>query len=499
MSIAFTKYVDIRSFDAFSTNVPRREFITRTFTTNAKLSPGSFIDFTSAAQGGDYFGRTSEEYFRCVYYFSVINQYSGFTSPSKISFARYTPVDVAPRIFGTKILLPLSYFQAISDGSITAQIGVDTNLISALDFTLALSFADVAAVIEAGFNAQVGVQWTAATVTYDAVAGAFNFVGGDPVAATISITTGTSGTDIKDAIGWGATAIFTDGALAQGVYDTLVESADASNNFGSIVFMPALGVADALEAATWVDEQNVRFMYLQPVTAANVASYEAALGLVGGTVATLAPLANEYPEMMPGANFAATNYDGANTVLSYMFLQSALTPSVATTAASDAYDLLRVNYYGNTQQAGQQFNFYQRGYVWGTEGDPLDINVYANEIWFKDAQSAAFMELLLNNRVSANDQGISLILAAQQPVLDQALRNGTISVGKALSPAKRAQVTSITGDPNAWVQVQANGYWRNVILVETVVGAVTEYKARVTTVYSKDSTIRKIEGDDFLI
>jgi len=124
------------------------------------------------------------------------------------------------------------------------------------------------------------------------------------------------------------------------------------------------------------------------------------------------------------------------------------------------------------------------------------MNVFANEIWLKDSIGVALMNLLLGQtKVSANTQGSSQIKVIIQNVIDSALNNGTISVGKPLNQNQILFITEISGDENAWRQVQTVGYWLNVTIDNSGVEPIAVY----TLIYSKDDDIRKIVGSDILI
>jgi hypothetical protein len=344
-------------------------------------------------------------------------------------------------------------------------------------------------------------NYASAVVEYDATRGSFNLTGGDTGAAAVAVTSG-GGSDIAGQLGWlSATAIFSDGADEQTVTEVLSESAGADNNFGSFTFLATLTTDEIEESATWNDAQNNMFMYSIPCTADNAAALDAALSGLSGYTLTLAPLSDEYPEQSPMMILAATNYAQRNSTQNYMFqIFGALTPSVTTDEDADTYDALAVNYYGETQTAGQLLAFYQRGVMGGSSSDFLDQNTYANEIWLKDAAAASIMTLLLAlNKVPANNAGRAQLMSIVQGVINQALFNGTISVGKALSDTQKLFITNETGDPLAWRQVQNIGYWFDVQIVPYVEDGVTKYKAVYTLIYSKDDVIRKVEGRDIAI
>ena len=119
---------------------------------------------------------------------------------------------------------------------------------------------------------------------------------------------------------------------------------------------------------------------------------------------------------------------------------------------------------GRTQTAGQNIDFYQRGYLCGGATDPLDMGVYANEMWLKDAIAASVMTLLLSvAKISANTQGRAQLLAQIQSVIQQAL---TALEQAAEAQDQTAQAVQTPEDLNALVEdhVQAIMDFRTAIL-----------------------------------
>jgi|SRR5882757_68111 len=501
MAIAFSKYINITSGVGAGVTVAQRELIGRLFTTNALVPTGSYVEFDSAAEVGAYFGTTTEEYKRALYYFSFISK--NITTPQKISFASYQPASTAPKIFGAPITSSLSSFTSIANGSLHIQMGSFSTTFSSIDFTGLTSFAQVAAKLTTYIINYTtgGTLWTSAAVTYNSTTASFNLVGGAVGNAVISITPGISA-DISPLIGWNSPqTIFSNGISAQQPSDALVASTQASTNFGSFLFIPALTLEEITAAAIWNDSQNILYQYMIPIlTITDAPTYSTALLPYGGSAMTLSFTSGEYPEMLPMMILAATNYAGINSVQNYMYQQSSLTPSVTDTTVSNSLDSQSVNYYGVTQTAGQFLAFYQRGYLTGMGTDPTDMNTYANEQWLKDAAGAVLMTVFLSlAKVSANDQGRIQIITALQSVISQALLNGTISVNKFLLIQQIVKIGQLTGDPNAWQQVQSIGYWLNCEIVPIVVNSITEYQAVYTLVYSKDDIIRSIKGTHVLI
>lgn len=502
MAITFRKYVDITSGIGAGSAVRRRDLIGRIFTTNPLVPTKSMIEFTTPEEVSTYFGSDSEEYKRAAFYFGWISK--NIKRAKKIAFARWADVAVAARIFGDTDQKALATYTAIADGSLSLSIGGVTQAVGPIDLTGAASLAAVAALIEDAIQLEVGGQFTGATVTYNATRGSFDLVSGTVGDAAISVAAGGTGTDLAAPLGWlGLSVILSDGSAIETVTDVLTESADASNNFGSFLFMPTMSIEEIEEAAAWNTTQNVLYQYMVPVIEANAETYSETLIGYQGLDLTLvdATIADEYDEMVPMIILAATDYTARNSVQNYMYQIFNLTPKVTDTTLSNELDALRINYYGRTQQAGQFLDFYQRGTMTGLPVNPVDMNIYANEQWLKDDAGASVMELLLAlAKVSANSKGRIQLMTQLQASIDKALFNGTISIGKPFTSTQKLYIAEITGDDDAWRQVQNIGYWLDCTIESYVTtDDRVEWKAVYSLVYSKDDVIRKVEGSHILI
>lgn len=496
MSIPITKYVDITSGVGAAAAVPARELIGRIFSDNPLTPAGSVLEFSSAALVGAYYGTTSEEYKRAVFYFGFVSK--SISRPKNLGFARWAKAAAPARIYGAKLTATLPEFVAVAAGTLSITVGAQTAALVAIDLSGAASLTAVAALLQTAVRAAAGSQFTTATVTYNAPASRFEFAASTPGAAGVSVVAGT----LSGLLGWTSpVTILSPGVDVQTVSDALSDGVDASNNFGSFAFVEVLSTSEIAEAAAWNAARNVEFIYCARIPVADAATISAALIGLAGTGMTLAPLATQYPELVPMMILAATDYGRRGSVQNYMYQQAALTPSVTSESASDMYDALRVNYYGATQTAGQQIYFYQRGTLTGGDTAPVDMNVYANEIWLKDAAQGAMLALMLAvTRVPATDDGRGMILAVLQDPIEQALVNGTISIGKPLTTQQKAFISQTSGDADAWQQVQNIGYWAGCVIVQYAgPGGSPEFKAVYTLIYSKDDAVRKVEGSHVLI
>ena len=500
--ISFKRYVDITSGVGGGAAVRLRDLILRLFSNSPRVPAGGVVTMTNAADVGTYFGLTSPEYLRAAFYFGFISKL--ITAPKKIAFARWADVNAAARIYGSTAVRTVAQFTGITTGSFKLTLGAYTSDVTGLNFSSATTMSNVATVLQTAIQAIVagGANWTGALVTYNATANRFELVGGTATAAApVSLAAAATGVDVRALLGWDASAVFSPGVVAQEPVAAFIASAEGDDNFGSFAFVQTITPAQVAAVAAQNDTYNVKFLYTFGALSTDVVSNFAALSGLSGVAMTLAPLATEYPELLPSAVLAATDYTRRNSVQNYMFQQMALTPSVTDNATADTMDANRANYYGRTQTAGQFLDFYQRGVMMGLTTDPVDINVYANEMWLKDAAGAALMTLLLSvSRVPANATGRGQMIAVLQDVIEQATFNGTISIGKPLTTTQKLFITNITGDELSWQQVFRLGYWLDGTIESYVTtDSRTEWKFVYTLIYSKDDAIRKVEGSHILI
>jgi len=498
MAIKFIKYVDITSGVGAGASVARVEPILRIISSNALIPTSTVVEFDTASEVGLYFGTSSEEYKRASFYFGFVSK--SITSPNKISFYKYNSTDSNALIFGGKTQKVLTGFTAISDATFNLEIGGVTNLITT-DLSSAVSLADVALLIQTQIQLVTDTQFANATVSYNTTRSSFDLVSGDAVTATISISSSLNGTDIVDLLEWNASAIFSDGLNEKTITETLDNTDNISSNFITFLFTDTFTIDSKLEVAQWAKLQNNRYLYLTSTSYDDAQAHYDALNIYGGADVILASsVANEYHEMMPACIAASTDYSKANSVKNYMYQQASLTPSVTETAQSNFLDGLRINYYGQTQTAGQNISFYQRGNLMGLAVDPSYENVFVNEAWFKGSCGSAIIELQLAlEQIPWNATGAGQISITLQSIIDQALSNGVISVGKPLTNTQKLYIGQISNDENAYRSVQEQGFWLNVELKSQTVDEVVQYTADYTIIYSKSDSINKVTGSHILI
>jgi hypothetical protein len=509
MAIPIFNYVGITSGVGGNNQVPTRNYGALVITGNNLCPTGTILTFQSATGVLEYFGSASEEYARAEFYFGWVSK--NITAPALLSFWFWNnDTATTDLIFGAPPIDTLAEFNAITSGELELTMGGVTHTLTGINLSAAGSLAAVATDITTAIQAYSagGAQWTAAVVTYNSTTGAFNLVSGTAAADTIGVQAAAAN-DLAGPLGWlSPNTILSNGTAAQTLANNVAALVNISNNFGSIctTFSLALTLTNTEVIANWNNSltPNVQFIYSVNVTPSNASAWSAALLEIGGTTLTLqspgAQATIEFPEMAPMMIFAATNYTQPNSVQNYKYQEFTLTPSVTTQAGYNTYTALLINFYGQTQTAGQLISFYQNGYMMGLSTNPQYQNLYANEIWFKDNLAAALLNLLVAlSQIPANNTGRGLILAQLQSVINVALLNGTISIGKPLNSTQQLYITQVTGSSKAWQQVQTQGYWVNVDIQSSVVDSVTTYTAVYTLVYSKDDVVQSITGSNILI
>jgi hypothetical protein len=512
-----------------------------------------------------FFGASSEEYLRAALYFSYVSP--SIRAPQSLSFARFARTDSPWSIFGAEMAFSLATLKTVIAGliafnfgdaaaSVTAGsfvvgqqytitsvgttnftlIGASANTVGvvfiatgvgtgtgtaeyngvvtvgSINLSGAADLAGVASALQTALRLSVDTRLATCTVTYDAVNSRFDFVASGTVAtAPFSVVQiGTGVTDTSNELGWYASqgALIISAQTAQTPVQAFTQASNITNNFGSFCFTfgCTLTLAEQTAVATYNGALNLMFQYSLPVSPSNYSTTSAALLSISGVGMTyeLATL-NQFPEMIPMAIMAATDYTQRNGVTNFDYRQiPGITASVTGTASDPvtytALDAARVNYYGTTQEAGQNISFYQDGVLTGLSTSPQAMNTFANEQWLKSYIAAAFLSLQLAlPQFAANKSGIGQAMAVLNDAVSKGLFNGVISVGKPLSLTQQLYVTQQTGDDNAWIQVQNAGYWYTVSISSSVVNGATVYTLNYTLIYSKNDAVRSVVGTHVLI
>lgn len=490
MPIAQTKYIDIQSAVGGIPAVSQRELIGRVFTSNYLVPVDTVIEFGGGASVAldsvaKYFGITSKEYEFASRYFAFESKRG--LRPKKIGFARYVSEDVPASVIGGKGV-SLTALKSIINGTLELNIDGAQEEITGLNLSTAESLTGVASAISSAITSG------AVVCEYDEINGRFVL---ETVATGDDHTLSVANTDVAMALDMVTNAIISDGASQKSALECVSGLAQISNNFFSFAFLDDLAIGDITAIAEWTHIQDVRYLFsltVDPLTAETVAN---AVKDYDGVALTL-DIYKENAGFMPMSAISAIDYTRPNSALDMMYQQFAgVQPSVADTETAEKYDALRINYYGATQQAGQQIAFYQDGVL---QGSITSMGVFANEAWLKDRIFTTLLNLRLAlDSLPASQTGKSLVLNVMADTIELAKYNGVIQSGKTLTSTQKASITEITGDEDAWMAVQSAGYWLTADVEEYLDNGVQKYKVKYLLVYGKGDSINFIDGSDILI
>ena len=517
MSIPLSKFVNITSAVGGGNAVAVRQLLGMIFTNSVMVDPLVPLAFAGGptaalAAISTYFGAASEEYARAAVYFSYVSPAIG--QPQSLAFGQASGAVMPSSIYGKTASYLYTNITPIVAGVIKFNFAGTPVEVVGVSFAAAVSLATVASILQTALRLNASPYLTTCTVTYDAVNSRFNFI-----ASNVGVTQGTftmvqdgtvGTTDIANALGWYASqgAVIVSSSPILTPVQAFTNLVNITNNFGSFCFtnQAALTLLQQVAVATYSASLNLTFQYQLMVTPTNYVATQAALASIGGTGLTYQLVTlNQYPEMIPMAIEAATDYTQRNSVTNYMYRQIPnITPSVTGNVTDPvgyaSLDALGINYYGITQEAGQNIAFYQNGRLQGLATSPSFMNTFANEQWLKAYLASSILSLQLSlPQLSANLVGRGQLLSLLQAAINLALMNGVISIGKQLNITQQLFITSQTGDNNAWIQVQNIGYWMNVTITSAVLNNVTTYTANYTIIYSKNDAINAVIGTHELI
>lgn len=503
MPIKSTRYVEITSAVIGASSAAVQSLTGRRFTDNPLVPAGSIVTVLNGG-AADYFGASEPEVAFASQYFSYVSP-APASRANNLQFAAYAPAGRVPALYGAKGTATLAALKAITNGALSFQLGDSVANITGINLSTVATFADVATAIQTAIRAGAAgnPQLTSALVTYDPLTTTFKIAGTVIAAAPARVAVAPTGTDLTPLINLnGVGSVASPGLLAQTPLQAFIAAENVTDSFGTATFSDeTMTLVQAIDLATYVAAQNIKYQLYLSVSRANYASWAAALANTASVGLILNATAGEYKEALPMAIVAALDFDRRNATVNFMYRQAVLSGDVTDNSESLSLDAARVNYYGITASAGQRISFFQRGFLMGGATAALDMNVHANEQWFKAYLAAAFLSLQLSiGKIPANNEGRGLILIQIADGITRAKLNGTISVGKLLSAAQQIAVTQLTGDALAYLEVQNNGYWADVAIVEVVgPSGVAEYVAKYTIAYAKNDVVRKIEGSHNLV
>jgi hypothetical protein len=415
-------------------------------TQSDRIPTGSrVLEFTDAASVVDYFGDTSDEARAAAVYFAGYD--NSTRKPNRVYFGLYIPDDLPAWLRGGKPAA-LSIIRAITAGELTLTAGGSQDTVT-VNFSGATSYSAVAGIIQTAVRAKNYDAWKTATVAYSSDFNAF------------IITSGTSGVEVgidyaageaANILGLTAAygAVLSQGADAESPAENMESIIAVSDNFVSFTALRELTDNEHTELSQWASGKGVRFLYVirsedAPLTIAGNTDNIGTIIQTAGYSATTAIYGNfDYAAFVLGF-VASVNYQRTRGTATAAFKSnSALSFNVFESVTANALQEKGFNYYGRYTENSLSYTFLYPGVMYG--GSYKFIDTYINAVWLNASIQQSEMTLLTNNaRLPYNDLGYTMVKAAMQDVILQAIENGVIDTGIELSTAQKAQVNQEAG------------------------------------------------------
>ena len=398
------------------------------------------------------FATTSEPYKAANIYFAQT------PFPKNLLIGRWFKADSAAELIGGT-LPTLTTIQAVVSGSLRLN-AVD---VSGMDFSSALSYADVATTLEAAIDA----AGFAVSVVFDALTANF-IITTDAVGVDATLTyaspTG-SGTDVSQLF-----ALDSDTAtrLNQGVAAESIETAmgmfESINDTFYFITLDAIekDSQTVIDLSTWVfdrpymfiaessdelvkestDLTSIFYALFQQQSERTVGDWTPAQPVTSG-------LFTDYLALSTAARASSVNFDGVDTIINMTYRQRPLIDTSDLTATqSNVFDSKRVNRYvpvGGGTVSQTISDIYLKGY---TFANSIRFMTRFGVDWFKNALQVACLNLLMSDpTLSQVPAGQATVKQVVTSVCNQAVINGFLAPGQVTS-ATQAQIIQVTGATN---------------------------------------------------
>ena len=451
-------------------------------TENLLMPTSSVLSFPSAAAVSSFFGPSSTEYGYAQIYFAG---YQGSTQlPSSLMFAPYNAAARAAWLqSGSLATMTLAQLTALS-GSLTITINGSATTAASISLSGATSFTDAATIIEAGFTSPPF------SVAWNAVQSAFIFTTtATGSTETIAYATGTLAASLNLTQATGAT--LSQGANADTPSSAMTNATAVSQNFASVSYLTEPTLANKILFAEWFSASTDPYLGVmwdsdpqasvqgstEPFGVAAIAAKYNGVMCIGGDPAAgdLSVLCMNTAAFVQGM-IASINFGAANGRITLAGKSANASASVLPACSNIlTYQNLLANGY-STYTAfaarNQGFVFFSNGNM---PGNFPWADQYIDQIWLSSQLQTALLALYTTvSDIPYDSTGYGMIRATLvgQPStgnsstingpINQALSNGVIQTGVALSSSQAAAV-NLAANGNVAGSITSNGYYLQIL------------------------------------
>lgn len=507
MSLPYSAIVPITGVVQSPDYATEKKHMLLAVTSSLMPTSTSYLEFSGASAVsafGAYFGQTAE-YTQLQKYFGFLSK--GGNAPEKVVVARWYKADTAAFVKGAKVTASVSTIAAVTTGSMKITLDDTTATLTGLDFSSAVSYSDVASVVQTALQSSIA----GATVAYSSVTGGFIItsptVGADSSAGAVEAAS--SGTDVSEMLG------LKDAELSQGVdAETYADFCDRiyhANTAGySITTLETLTGDEIAAAVQWLQTVSggqsystaVRLVFdLQDLASAKTLASSLSTAGYTGYVLCYDPN-GEYINILDCAICASIDYSVANGAINFNFQPAVGYTSVTTLGTVIDYqqgktnvalmEELNANCLSTVYSVGfgsQEVIYYGFGLMAGAYGTE-DIQV--NESALEQAIQVACLNGLsgLNKVPLRGKDAKNLIGTLISTPLEQYKINGVIARDGKLTAAEKVMVVQSTGNENAADSIEQTGYYFQILdLTDEDIAA---RRVRVLVCYLASGVVNKI-------
>ncbi len=423
------------------------------------------LTFPSAAMVGAYFGIDSVEYHAADIYFAGYD--NKLSSPHAFLVARRIDAPVAAWLRSARNTKTVAQFKAITDGGMVITINNTAVTLSGLDFSAAISYSDVAAIIQ---NALMEPSNPGGVVTYSSLTGAFTITSG--MAGETSevgyASAPATGTDLSSFMGLTELdgAVLSQGRAAMTIDEQMAAILNQTRNW--VGFTTAWEV-DPDEALEWDAWSKYGYLYI-PWTTSPVAISQDSIADVasvikntvnGGayTAAVYGPIDVAVFIMGIIASIAWLRENGTITLA--FKRQSGIAPWVMDEQTALILEQKGYNYVGNFAARNSEFVFLYPGQMLNSDYGFIDS--YVNSIWFNERLQVSLVDGITSiGRSPYSERGYNMIVAWVADPINEARTNGAIEAGIVLSERQKTEVSNEAGLDISG-ELWTNGYYIQVL------------------------------------
>ena len=356
---------------------------------------------------------------------------------------------------------------------------------ASIKLSAATSYSGAAALL----STQTGQAWTYDTqrkafVCTSGITGALSNIGyAEKCAATQLLITQATG------------AVLSQGSGAMTPDEVMTGVADSTQNWATFLTLFEPDTAGKTQFATWANSQNQRYLFVawdSDPTAEQAGNTTCFGSLV--QAANYNGVACVYQSLDIAAfvcgTAASINFQQHNGRITFAYKgQAGLTADVTNETVANNLIANGYNFYGAYATANDNFVFLQDGQVSGVW---KWIDSYVNQIYLNNQLQLALMTLLANvNSLPYNNEGYSMIRAACQDPIAEALNFGSIRKGIPLSNQQAAQINMQSGIPIA-TTITTEGYYLQILPATAQVRGNRETPP-ITLWYADGSAIQQIK------